>query len=643
MSKESPTLRRISYILVLAGLFFSMALFLDNNRRDKQQQFLDHTVTLLNTTYHASLDRYALAMDTFHAGLLQRPDVLNLMRSGIDTQGIERQVLREVLYQQLLPDYRELQARGIEQWQFHLADGSSYLRFHAPGIHGDSLLQVRPSLQQIQEHPEPRYGFEVGRLFIGFRFIHPLLDEDRLLGSMETAISFQQISRTLSDLAPGQAFLFLLQRDTIEGVSFSELRRELRPAVFSDDYLLDDRSLMLSDTASLPLDALLQQLAEENDLALKLAQGQQFALAIHHQSLGYSASFIPVYAFDGSLGGYILALHPEPLLTSIQWEFYSSLGIGLLAILLLGWLLLSLHQQRQQVLQQQQRLDAIGQAVGEGIYVLDLEGRTLFVNAATSRLTGFNAEKLYRGRIHELIHSHLGNGNLPFSQCPIFAAAVKGESYEGDELFRTRTGELLPVLVTCRPMIEHGRITGVVTVFRDITERKENERKLERLATTDPLTGLCNRRAFIEHLHDEMRLSRRLHHESVLMMIDFDHFKQINDQYGHHAGDEVLQHFARLASGCLRETDLLGRLGGEEFALLLPGTNLQGALHLAERIRLLLEQNPTQTDEQRIPMTLSIGVTLLQNEDADTSTALSRADKALYQAKNGGRNRVEST
>jgi diguanylate cyclase (GGDEF)-like protein/PAS domain S-box-containing protein len=350
-----------------------------------------------------------------------------------------------------------------------------------------------------------------------------------------------------------------------------------------------------------------------------------------------------VYAFDGSLGGYILALHPEPLLTSIQWEFYSSLGIGLLAILLLGWLLLSLHQQRQQVLQQQQRLDAIGQAVGEGIYVLDLEGRTLFVNAATSRLTGFNAEKLYRGRIHELIHSHPGNGNLPFSQCPIFAAAVKGGSYEGDELFRTRTGELLPVLVTCRPMIEHGRITGVVTVFRDITERKENERKLERLATTDPLTRLCNRRAFIEHLHDEMRLSRRLHHESALMMIDFDHFKQINDQYGHHAGDEVLQHFARLTSGCLRETDLLGRLGGEEFALLLPGTNLQGALHLAERIRLLLEQNPTQTDEQRIPMTLSIGVTLLQNEDADTSTALSRADKALYQAKNGGRNRVEST
>ncbi|GAA0701918.1 hypothetical protein GCM10009104_33990 [Marinobacterium maritimum] len=641
MSKESPKIRRISYILVLAGLFLGMALFLNANRKDKEQLYLNNTVTLLSTIYHASLDRYALAMDTFYTGLLRRPELLTLLQAGIHSDGMERLILRETLYQQLLPDYHDLQSRGIHQWQFHLADGSSYLRFHAPGIHGDNLLPVRPSLQQMQAQHVPRYGFEVGRLFIGFRFLHPLIDQGELIGSMETAVSFQQVSQSLSDLAPGQAFLFLLQRKTVEDISFNELRRQLRPAIISDDFLLDDRNLALSDNAPLPLDALLDQLARD-DLSSKLAAGRHFALAIYHQSLGYSASFIPIHSFDGSLGGYILALHPEPLLTSIQWEFYSSLGISLLAILLLGWLLLSLHQQRQRVLQQKLRLDAIGQAVGEGIYVLDPSGHTLYINAATCRLTGFNAEKLYSGNIHQLLHSHEGKDELSFKQCPIFSAALQGQTYEGDELFRTRTGDLLPVVVTSRPMIENGSITGVVTVFRDISERKENERKLELLATTDPLTGLCNRRAFIERLHKEQRLSQRLQHESALMMIDFDHFKQINDQYGHQAGDDVLQHFAHMATGCLRETDLLGRLGGEEFALLLPGTDLEGALHLAERIRACLEQHPTRTEDLQIPMTLSIGLTLLHNDDRDTSAALSRADKALYQAKSRGRNRVET-
>ncbi|PSL15473.1 PAS domain S-box-containing protein/diguanylate cyclase (GGDEF)-like protein [Marinobacterium halophilum] len=633
-------MKRVSYILVLVGLYVGVVFFLHQIRQDKEQQYLNHVATLLETTYTASLDRYALAMDTFHSGLIQQPGVLSLLKDGSQSEGPRQQALRNALYEQLLPRYHFLQERGIQQWQFHLADGSSYLRFHAPGVYGDNLLPARPSLQQMQLQPRPRYGFEVGRLFIGFRFIHPLFYQGQWIGSMETAVSFQQASQTLAQLAPGQAFLFLLHRGTVEDVSFNDLRGQLRPAIISDDFLLDDRNLRQPGHSPLPLDQLLDTLAGRT-LDRQLANGQQFALAIYHQSLGYSATFIPVYSFDQTLGGYILALHPEPLLTSIQWEYYSAAAISLLIMILLGWLLLSLHQQRQQVLSQKQRLDAIGQAVGEGIYVLDPSGQTLYVNPATCRLTGYNAGKLYASNIHTLLHTHDGNDTLPLEQCPIFSTALRGHTYESDELFRTRTGTLLPVVVTSRPMIENGLITGVVSVFRDISERKENEHKLELLATTDPLTGLSNRRAFIERLHEEQRLCRRLQHESALMMIDFDHFKEINDRYGHSAGDAVLQHFAQVASDCLRTTDLLGRLGGEEFAVLLPGTDRAGALHLAERIRECLEQEPTHTDDGDIPMTLSIGLTLLDPADDGTSTALNRADKALYQAKSSGRNRVE--
>ncbi|MBV0933453.1 sensor domain-containing diguanylate cyclase [Marinobacterium weihaiense] len=630
-------MRRISYILVLVGLYAGVALFLHHIRQDKEQQYLDHAATLLSTTYTASLERYALAMDTFHSSMSQQPGLMALLNAGLNERP-PNAFMRDQIHARLLPRYRYLQSRGIEQWQLHRRDGSSYLRFHAPGTHDDDLLPVRPSLRQLHENPRPSYGFEVGRLFIGFRFIYPLIEQGELVGSMETGVSFDHIRRTLDDLAPGQVFMFLLHRETVESIGFDHLRDHLSASQLSHNFLIDHLHQASPEQQGLPLPALLEQLASY-PLDTRFKQGQPFSLPLYHQSLGYSAAFMPVYSFDQHLSGYILALHPEPPLTGIQWEYYTGLVISLVVILLLGWLVLSLHHQRQRFWSQQQRLDAIGRAVGEGIYVTDLNGHTLFVNEAACRMTGYNADRLYASNLHTLLHIH--SPSTTAAPCPMLQAARTGTAYEGDELFRTRTGQELPVVVTSLPLIEQDEITGTVSVFRDISERKENERKLEELATTDPLTGLPNRRAFLQYLQEEIRLSKRLGHESALMMVDFDHFKAINDRYGHQAGDDVLQHFAREATACLRETDRLGRLGGEEFAILLPGTDPQGAHHLAERVRQRLEQHPTHSGQTQIPMTLSIGLTPLQAQDEDASTALNRADKALYRAKSTGRNRVE--
>jgi len=633
-------MHRVNYILVLLLLYAGVIWFLNQIRHDKEQQYLNHTATLLQTTYQASLERYALAMDTFYTSVLRRPEILPLFLEGVHSTGKQQEQLRAELYDRLLPQFRDLRVRGIRQWQFHQSDGHSYLRFHAPDTFGDNLLPTRPSLRLLQTQPIPRYGFEVGRLFIGFRFIHPLFQSGKLVGSMETAVSFRELGQALGALAPDQTFLFLLHRDTVESINYPDSRYRFEPSQVSAAYLLEQGSLELPETANLPLQPLLQQLAQLK-LQPRLQQGEAFSLALYHNSLGHSASFIPVFNFNQQPEGYILALHPALILTSIQWEFYSALSISLIVICLLGWLLLNLSQQRQAVLSQKRRLDAIGQAVGEGIYVLDTEGNTVYINQAVTRLTGYNADKLCQGDLHQLLHAHAGQDRLSLNQCPIFSQALKGACYEGDEQFRTRTGELIPVVVTSRPLWEDDQITGVVTVFRDITERKEHELKLQELATTDPLTGLSNRRAFLERLSEELRLCRRLHHDSSLLMVDFDHFKAINDQYGHNAGDKVLQHFAQQARHCLRQTDLPGRLGGEEFAILLPGTNLEGASHLAELMRQRLESSPTEFDGQSIPMTLSIGLTLLSPDDAGTSELLNRADKALYRAKSGGRNRVE--
>ncbi|AVZ78807.1 hypothetical protein C3497_04585 [Zoogloeaceae bacteirum Par-f-2] len=192
------------------------------------------------------------------------------------------------------------------------------------------------------------------------------------------------------------------------------------------------------------------------------------------------------------------------------------------------------------------------------------------------------------------------------------------------------------------PIVDGGRFLGHLWLYRDITERKTRERELHRLATTDLLTGLPNRRYFLERVEQELGRLRRFGTPAALLMMDIDHFKQVNDLYGHPTGDAVLRHFAEVAGGNLRRIDLLGRLGGEEFAALLPGTDADGARLLAERLRLKIADAPCVAGKKRVKVTVSIGITLLHAGDTGSDRPLARADAALYRAKRAGRNRVEA-
>jgi diguanylate cyclase (GGDEF)-like protein len=140
-----------------------------------------------------------------------------------------------------------------------------------------------------------------------------------------------------------------------------------------------------------------------------------------------------------------------------------------------------------------------------------------------------------------------------------------------------------------------------------------------------------------------LALARHQRHDipTALLMLDLDWFKQVNDRYGHAVGDEVLQHFSHITQSSLRRIDLLGRLGGEEFAVLLPDTHADGAFEFAERLRDLTASEPAHTQAGDIVVTVSIGVTTFAAHDKNIDVILARADLALYRAKANGRNRVE--
>lgn len=176
--------------------------------------------------------------------------------------------------------------------------------------------------------------------------------------------------------------------------------------------------------------------------------------------------------------------------------------------------------------------------------------------------------------------------------------------------------------------------------FLLLCKLKDDER-MRRLATIDGLTETLNRRAFFERAEHARLLALRLRKPIALAMLDLDHFKQLNDGFGHACGDEALRVFAATAQGVLREHDLMGRLGGEEFALALPGIGLDGALKAAERLRAAITQAALPSCAAGYRMTVSIGVVLVEPNE-ELTAALARADHALYAAKTGGRNRVEA-
>lgn len=185
-------------------------------------------------------------------------------------------------------------------------------------------------------------------------------------------------------------------------------------------------------------------------------------------------------------------------------------------------------------------------------------------------------------------------------------------------------------------VIAHGTRLASVAV-----ERWQQVAELKRLATTDTLTGLSNRAHFMDTAEAELRRADRFNRDLAVLMLDLDFFKRINDQYGHAAGDETLRVFSRVLARETRVVDLLGRIGGEEFAVALPETGMQAALLMAERLRAAVEQASFVFHHSApISFTVSIGVSLLQAGDS-LDSLLARADRALYQAKHAGRNRVE--
>jgi len=267
--------------------------------------------------------------------------------------------------------------------------------------------------------------------------------------------------------------------------------------------------------------------------------------------------------------------------------------------------------------------------------------RILYVNDAFTDLTGYTPEEVI-GQSPRILQ---GPDTDPATRSRIRQALIDRVPIQEQILNYTKGGEKYWVELKIVPLRNtRGEVTHFAAIERDITSQKAKESSLRELAITDPLTNLLNRRGFSEQAQGRLASALRDGQGIALAMIDIDFFKRINDSYGHEVGDQALIHLASLLRSSFRESDVIGRLGGEEFAVLLAGATLDRAGALMDRLRTRLATTPFSLfDGRKLGFTVSIGVATLDPEKATLQALIKAADAALYTAKRGGRNRVAVT
>ncbi|MEH6670197.1 bifunctional diguanylate cyclase/phosphodiesterase [Halopseudomonas sp.] len=269
----------------------------------------------------------------------------------------------------------------------------------------------------------------------------------------------------------------------------------------------------------------------------------------------------------------------------------------------------------------------------EGVLITDASQRIIKVNQAFTQITGYSAEEAM-GQTPAMLSS--GRHDKTFYQQMWDRLAASGH-WQGEVWNRRQDGTIYPEWLSISRMLdEQGNIRHYVAVLSDITQRKADEQHIHRLAHFDTLTGLPNRTMFEERAGVALGLAARHHKQLALMFLDLDNFKNINDTLGHQVGDALLIAFAQRLSDLLREEDILSRTGGDEFTLILPEIDANGAAHTAQRIASAMAA-PLAVAGHDLTVTVSIGITLYPDDAEDLSGLQSKADIAMYRAKQEGR------
>jgi len=302
-----------------------------------------------------------------------------------------------------------------------------------------------------------------------------------------------------------------------------------------------------------------------------------------------------------------------------------------------GWAAIGTIVDITDIVETKKQVNILAKAVertNDMIRITDSNGLITFVNDATVEKTGYLSHELI-GKTPRVFKS--GHHTLPFYQ-DLWQVILSGKTYHGIFQNKKKDGTIYHEAETITPILDpSGSVEYFIVTSKDISERIQLEQQLYRQATTDMLTGLSNRQKFINALELELERFNRYGTKFAIVMIDIDHFKNVNDQYGHDMGDKVLTEVSQILLTHIRKNDILARWGGEEFILLSAEMDGEKTVAMAKKLKSAVENSTFGTIDH---LTISLGATISKEKDT-IQTIIKRADEALYRSKDNGRNQVQ--
>lgn len=492
----------ILWSVVMAGIY--------NNQLNREEVYLENELFRLQGEVQSILLSYGKFSDYIYHEIDKDQEIKSIIEEANYASAEEKDLLREKLYNIVREKYIEMKELDYRQFHFHLPNTESFLRVHTPDKYGDLLAEYRESVRLVNEKLEKIKTFEEGRIFNGYRYVYPLFNDNKHIGSVELSISIKSIIEILSDIYSNEDFYFVVDKSVVKKKLFEEELSNYEELEILEDYYLDreTKEIVSAHSTVIPSfkETFFKNIADKN--AGKIKDKESFSTISKFKDKYYTITFLAVEDIKKVPIAYLISIT-------------ESIGV---------------------------------------------------------------------------------------------------ESFT-----RNIYGEI--VLVT---------LIAILIIFLGLILAHYNL-KLKDGAEKDYLTKIYNRNKFYELARQEGKLTKRYKYESAVLLLDIDHFKRINDEYGHCWGDKVLKKLASEISKSIRETDIFARWGGEEFVLLLPHTDKVDGLKTAEKIRRVICQS--QTEELK-EVTISVGVTIIDPENYDIDQAIKLADEAMYCAKENGRNQV---
>ena len=610
------------YILVflLYELFFGF--YFVHDYKDTVAEYKKQVVNVMNTSFSNAVNSYRMIYDDFY--LRQSDDLSKLVSASNGASSKKRDEIRLKILRKYNNFFEFEKLNNLNGMHIFDANGLSLLRFHKPFKYDDNISKTRYSVRQLKKQTRYDDGFEVGVFQESYRFQYPLFYDGKYVGAYEYNLNPEALLDKMQNF-------YAKEYHQIYIAPFMD--RIIKKSILKQNYVL----MQIGDTGYYSLrDSLYGAFTQKKlNLLAHMSEFQEALKLCRPSFIEYMENFkyeaivtIPVYNLKGDCFSYILAYIKNPQLH----YYFKVLIIEILFMTFLGLVVAfyfyedmknKIYAQELMNLQHDLIVVSDGQNIDDA-------------NKAFLKFVGFKDLKSFT-KVHNCICDYFveGDGYLSAFMNNVGWIDYLKANPEGAKVqMFNRAKELRVFTLELEAIPASHRF---FMLFRDVTEDMHEKAALEERANFDQLTQIYNRGMFEFFLKQELEKAQRYEHTFSIIMFDIDHFKAINDTYGHDVGDVVLQELATLVSEHVRDVDIFARWGGEEF-MIISNTNIYQSEMFAEKLRKVINEHVFNTIH-----TLSCSFGIAEYREDDTKESIvKRVDNMLYSAKNSGRNCVVS-